>query len=116
MEGRFSSTVAALIAQIREGLVAWQATGAKLWRPYYLALLAEAYGKAGRTEEGLAALAEALAAVEETEERHYEAELRRLQGELLLQQTAGEAATDVQAQLCFEQALVQAGGNVAPVG
>ena len=35
------------IAQMRQGLAAWQALGAELFRPYYLALLAEAYGKGG---------------------------------------------------------------------
>ena len=50
-------------------------------QPYCLALLAEAYGKAGQTEEGLT-LAEALAVVDKTGERFYEAELYRLKGEL----------------------------------
>ena len=38
------------IAQMRQGLAAWQATGAEVIRPYYLGLLAEAYGqdRAGR--------------------------------------------------------------------
>ena len=72
------------IAQIRQGLAALQATGTEMARPYYLALLAEAYGKAGQAEEGLAVLAEALAAVDNTGERWYEAELYRLKGELLL--------------------------------
>ena len=51
-----------------------------------LALLAEAYGKVGQAEEGLTVLTEALAAVDKTGERFYEAELYRLQGELTLQQ------------------------------
>ena len=38
------------IAQIRQGWAAWQATGAELWRPHWLALLAEAYGKVGQTD------------------------------------------------------------------
>ncbi|MBI3800089.1 MAG: AAA family ATPase [Deltaproteobacteria bacterium] len=59
------------LAQIQQGLAAHQATGAKLWRPYYLALLAEAYENTGRIEEGLTVLAEALAAVDTTEERYY---------------------------------------------
>ena len=42
-------------------LAAYRATGAELSRPYFLALLAEMYGKAGQTEEGLTVLAEALA-------------------------------------------------------
>ena len=56
--------------------------GAVLWRPYFLALLAEAYGKVGQVEEGLNVLAEALATVDKTGERFYEAELYRLRGEL----------------------------------
>ena len=54
----------------------------------FLALLAEAYGKAGQVEEGLTALAEALAVVDKTGERYYEAELYRLKGELTLQASA----------------------------
>ena len=53
------------IAQIRQGLTAYRATGAEMARPYFLALLAEAYGKVGEAEQGLAALAEALAQVEQ---------------------------------------------------
>ena len=72
------------IAQMRQGLAAQQATGAEMYRPYCLALLAEAYGKVGQPEEGLNMLAEALAIVNKNGERFYEAELYRLQGELTL--------------------------------
>jgi predicted ATPase len=51
-------------------------------------LLAEAYGKAGQAEDGLATLAEALAVVDKNGERFYEAELYRLKGELTLQQAS----------------------------
>ena len=51
---------AAGVAHIRQGLAAFQDTGPKLWRPYYLALLAEASGQAGQPEAGLTVLAEAL--------------------------------------------------------
>ncbi|NIU62669.1 MAG: hypothetical protein GWN66_17380, partial [Pseudomonas stutzeri] len=54
------------IAQLRQGLAAWETTGTRYRRPTFLAWLAEAYGKAGRAEEGLSVLAEALAQVEET--------------------------------------------------
>jgi predicted ATPase len=47
--------------------------------------LAEAYGKVGQVEEGLSALAEALAVTHKTGERYYEAELYRLKGQLTLQ-------------------------------
>jgi hypothetical protein len=40
------------IAQTRQGLAALRATGREEGRPYYLALLAEAYSKEGQAEEG----------------------------------------------------------------
>ena len=43
-------------------------------------------GKIGQVEEGLSMLAEALAVVDRTGQRGYEAELYRLKGELTLQQ------------------------------
>jgi predicted ATPase len=75
------------IAQMRQGLAAWQALGAELFRPYYLALLAEAYGKGGQANEGLRVVTEALALVDQSGERRGEAELYRLKGTLLLQST-----------------------------
>ena len=50
------------IAQIRQGLAAWRATGAEavLFR-YFWRSLAEAYGKVGQVQEGLRVVAEALA-------------------------------------------------------
>jgi predicted ATPase len=73
------------ITQIHWGLTAWQGMEAEVWRPYWLALLAEAYGKADQPDKGLSVLAEALATVNETGERWYEAELYRLKGQLVLQ-------------------------------
>jgi predicted ATPase len=49
---------------------------------------ADAYEKAGQAENGLHVIAEALAAVDKTGERFYEAELYRLKGELTLQNEA----------------------------
>jgi predicted ATPase len=48
------------MAQMREGLAAWRAAGAEVERTYHLAMLAEAYGKAGQVDEGLSVLIEAL--------------------------------------------------------
>jgi predicted ATPase len=90
------------IAQLRQGIAAWRATGAALQLPYYLALLVEAYGKAGQAEEGLRVLAEALAAVHTTGERQHEAELHRLKGALLLAQDGADAQ---EAERCFRQAM-----------
>jgi predicted ATPase len=90
------------VAHLQEGLAAVQGAGLKLYRPYLLALLAEAYGQAGQSETGLAVLAEALTLVEATEERWWEAEVYRLQGALLLQLSLSDEG---QAEACFQQAL-----------
>jgi predicted ATPase len=90
------------IAQMREGLAAWRAMGAELGRPYYLGLLAEAYGKMGQTEAGLSALAEALSAMDNHGECYWKAELYRLKGELLL---AGSAVQHATVQTYYAQAL-----------
>ncbi len=97
--------VEAGLAQIHQGMAAWRATEAELWWPYYLAVLAEVYGHIGRVEEGLRALTEALTLVHTTGERYWEAEVHRLQGELLLQRAVPDAP---QAEACFQQALAVA--------
>jgi predicted ATPase len=77
------------IEQMRQGLAAYQARGAELMRPYFLALLSDAYRKAGQADEGLTVLAEALATAHKTGECFYQAELYRLKGELLLNADCG---------------------------
>jgi class 3 adenylate cyclase/predicted ATPase len=90
------------IAEIRDGLAAVQPTGVRIRRPYYLALLAEAAAWAGEFEQGLTALAEAAAAVEETGERRWEAEIYRLIGELTVARRDGDRT---EAAACFRRAL-----------
>ncbi len=90
------------MVQITEGLSAWLAMGTGVYRPYFLGLLAEAYGRIEQPEAGLSAVAEALSVVEMTEERLWEAELYRLHGELLLKSSLRD--TD-QAETCLYQAL-----------
>jgi len=93
------------VAEIRQGIVAAESAGLKLFQPYRLALLAEAYGMAGQPETGLQILAEALMVVAETDERRWEAEVARLRGALLLQLPSPDAE---QAEACFQQALTVA--------
>ncbi|HEY7491339.1 MAG TPA: AAA family ATPase, partial [Candidatus Tectomicrobia bacterium] len=93
------------LTDMRQGLEALRATGASLRLPYYLALLAEAYGKVGQTEAGQMLLAEALALVPKTGEHWREAELYRLQGELLLHAAGGVRHAAVVAEERFQQAL-----------
>ncbi len=90
------------IAEMRQGLDAYQATGSRVYAPYFLGLLAAAYGEGSQTEEGLALLDEAITAMDATESRFYGAELYRLKGVLLLRQAIPD---EPQAEACFHRAL-----------
>jgi len=73
------------LVQLRQGLAAYRATGAELVMTRFIALLAEAWGKVGQSEEGLSVLPEAFAIMNSNGERDYEAELYRIKGTLTLQ-------------------------------
>jgi adenylate cyclase len=94
------------IAQIRRALAGWRAraeSGEDPPRPHLVALLAEAYGRAGQPERGLLTIGEALAEVERTGERLYEAMLHCIKGEVLLAQ--GGDGAESQAETCFQRAI-----------
>jgi predicted ATPase len=90
------------IAQIRQGLAGYRATGAELECPYFVALLAEALEKMGQIEAGLTVLAEMLGEVDTNGLRFHEAELRRLKGTLLMARAPDDRT---EAEGCFRQAL-----------
>jgi class 3 adenylate cyclase/predicted ATPase len=90
------------ITQMHQGFATHRTTGAEALQPYFLALLAEAYGQVGRLEQGLCLVAEALVAVDNFGEQFYAAELYRLKGVLLLQQSSDNQA---EAESCFQQAI-----------
>jgi predicted ATPase len=71
------------IKHLAHGAAGWRSQGSDLWRPYWLALLVEAYTVAGRTAEAMAALSEAMNIAERTGETFYLAELYRLKGEIV---------------------------------
>jgi predicted ATPase len=98
------------IAQLRQYLAAFLQQNIQLLRPSVLGLLAESYGRAGQAEDGLTILDEALGLVHRTGERHGEADLYRLKGELLL---ALPAAHQAEAEACFRQAIAIARGQGA---
>jgi predicted ATPase len=98
------------IVQMRQGLAATRATGANIAGSTYLILLAEAYGKVGQAEEGLALLAEALTRVDKTGQRNFVAELYRLKGELTLQKLSVPSPQQLipstqEAEACFLKAI-----------
>jgi class 3 adenylate cyclase/predicted ATPase len=91
------------ITEMRQGLFAYRATGAELERLYFLSLLADAYGEIGQPQEGVPMLLEALAIADKTEDHHWEAELHRLKGELLLMHQGKKNVGE--AEECFRKAL-----------
>jgi predicted ATPase/class 3 adenylate cyclase len=74
------------LAQVRQGITAWRATGAGQGVAHYGTLLAEVAAPLGHLADSLQALAEAHTWVEQQEERYWEAEVSRLRGVFLLQQ------------------------------
>ncbi|MBA2963115.1 MULTISPECIES: AAA family ATPase [Ramlibacter] len=113
MRGRIAADlgdVAAGVEEMRQGFEAWSDSGAVVTTPFYLTMRAEGHALDQRPEAGLALLEQALAIVERTGERYYEAEIRRLTGRLTLQSAlragldrAGEAERWLlQAQACAQ--------------
>jgi len=80
---------------LRDGSSAYRATGEELGLPFYIHLLATACEIAGKVEEGLALVDEALLIVERTGERWFAAELNRHKGQLLLRHGNTEAAEEL---------------------
>jgi predicted ATPase len=107
------------IAQLHQGLAGQRAMGTELSRPHFLAMLAEAYGDTGQSEEGLAVLAEALAIVKKNGERDYQAaDLYQLKGQLTLKRSGvrssdgvfsrrllPNAQAETEAEACFLKAI-----------
>jgi predicted ATPase len=90
------------MAQVRQGIAAYRATGAAVHVPYLCTVLAEISAHLGYTEDGLQALVEAHTLVEQHENRWWEAEVHRLRGVLLLRQPGTPPA---EAEACFQRAL-----------
>jgi predicted ATPase len=86
------------IASIDDGIRDYRATGSILITPCWLVLKAEALHLANRTSEALAAIAEAEAVAQRTEERECFAELHRLRGVFLAAIGANE--TQIEASFC----------------
>ena len=94
------------IEGLRRELAAYETTTARVWRPLFLGLLAEALAKAHRPEDALTTIEEALAVARATGELYFEAELHRVTGELLLIRSAKDALRTAEAS--FREALAVA--------
>ena len=93
---------AAAIAQIRHAIDEYRAMGNDLWVSCFLSLLASANLTLGAADDGLAAVAEALRLADVNGSRLWDAELHRLEGELLL---ARDPAAGPEAERAFRQAI-----------
>jgi len=90
------------IARMRAHMSQLKAGGSEYITDRGLSFIATALGRAGRYEEGLAALEEAFLFTDRTGQQYYQAELHRLKGELLLGHDAANAAA---AEQSFHSAL-----------
>jgi class 3 adenylate cyclase/predicted ATPase len=93
------------VQMITSGITAWQSTGAKVWMPLSLSHLARAYAELGQFDDAWRCIAEAVTAVETTNESWYEADIHHIAGEIALLSPEPDAA---RAQACFERALAVA--------
>ncbi len=71
------------LEEMLRGLAAYEATGARLFKPHSLTLIAEICGALGRYDQGLAFIDDGLASAAEAEIHFCDAELNRVRGDLL---------------------------------
>jgi predicted ATPase len=90
------------IALMEDALAAHRATGANFQSSFNLSRLAQANASAGKVARALELAAQAIADVERTGERWWEAEAHRTKGEIFL---LGPDSSVRQAEACFERAL-----------
>ena len=93
------------IARMREGIAAINATGAEIGLPYYIALLGEALGRAGKPKLGLEEVERALASARRRGERFQLSEMLRMQGELLMMLSRSRLP---EAEACLRKAIAAA--------
>ena len=72
------------IEMITSGVGAYRSTGATIYAPMYLSYLTRAHAEVGQLAEAWRCIEEAVAAVEKTKERLWEAEIHRIAGEITL--------------------------------
>jgi predicted ATPase len=97
-QGRHEEALPLLV----KGFSAFRATGAEVRVPSYLAMLGDAYTQSARFEDAHQALDEGLAVAGKNDDRCHEAELYRLQGELLAAESPDQMAA---AEGCFRRAI-----------
>jgi class 3 adenylate cyclase/predicted ATPase len=87
---------------IRNGVEAWQATGAQYMMTYFQSLIADALIDAGNARDAITLLEDAIQPITRSSERWFEAEVYRIRGEAFL---ALEAPEQVSAERSLRRAL-----------
>ncbi|KVD91782.1 ATP synthase subunit beta [Burkholderia stagnalis] len=94
------------IARMSEGLAADRAAGGEDQRSYFLALLADCHRRAGDRETGMRLLDEAMAILDKAGERCFEAELHRLKGVMLIDESNDDVSVSIDAaEACLQRAI-----------
>jgi predicted ATPase len=93
---------------ITTGLTALRATGAATFVPRHLSSLARAFMELDQFDDAWRCVTEAMAAMEKTKDKFFEAEVNRIAGQIALQSPEADAA---KAEVFFERALSIARGK-----
>jgi predicted ATPase len=101
------------LADLRDGLDMYRASGAFIEWPYYLGLLADALVRTGKHVEALGHLADALAALDGTDGYYFEPELHRLRAVALLTAPHADACREAAAAIHRGIELARAQGSAA---
>jgi class 3 adenylate cyclase len=91
------------LGEVERALSEFDALRAGLGRPWALAIAAAGCMRLGRREEGLQKIAAAFAAIERHGERHWEAEVWRVKGELLWPSAEARACLQRAAEVAAQQ-------------
>jgi predicted ATPase len=90
------------VETMTSGITAWRSTGATVHLPSWLSYLAATHAELGQLDAAWRCVGEAMAAVETTKERWFEAEVHRAAGEIALKSREPDAA---KAEAYIERAL-----------
>jgi predicted ATPase len=93
------------VQMITSGITLLRSTGARVWVPWYLSMLAVAYAALRQFQDTWRCIGEAATAMEMTKEKWCEADLQRIAGEIALMSPKPDVA---KAQSYFERALAVA--------
>ena len=93
------------VNMITSGITAWRSTGATMLVPFFLSYLARAHAQLGKFDDAWRCIGEAMAAVEATSEKLWEADINRTAGGIVLSLPQPDAA---KAEEYFQRALAVA--------